>query len=65
MNRKLQKELAPTLYQELGSSNADDLEELFRENEEIAIMRQQLESQRKVGSSLLDIMYFQLRTVIT
>ncbi|PAV62936.1 hypothetical protein WR25_03851 isoform B [Diploscapter pachys] len=65
MNRKLEKKLAPTLNQRLGSLSVAELEELFREEEKIATMRQQLESQRKVGSSLLDIMHFQLRTVIT
>ena len=65
MNRKLEKKLGPTLNQRLGSLNAAELEELFREEEEIATMRQQLESQRKVGSNLLDIMHFQLKTIIT
>ncbi|KAE9547206.1 hypothetical protein FO519_009582 [Halicephalobus sp. NKZ332] len=58
MNRKLQKKLSPTLNLHLGRLNEAELEELFRENEIIATRRQQLENQRKVSFSLLDMMNF-------
>ncbi|PAV90945.1 hypothetical protein WR25_12928 [Diploscapter pachys] len=54
MNRKLEKKLAPTLNQRLGSLSVAELEELFREEEKIATMRQQLESQRKELDTMIN-----------
>ena len=65
MNKKLQKKLSPILNERLGSLNDTELEELFRQDKIITTKRQQLENQKKVGSSRLDIMHFQLRKVIT
>ncbi|KAE9547484.1 hypothetical protein FO519_009304 [Halicephalobus sp. NKZ332] len=54
MNRKMQKKLSPTLNLRFRELTDIELKDLFLEDEQIAIMRQQLDSQKKEWNNIID-----------